>query len=261
MSSDAPEPNDSNRLVVELAENAEGRRIFIPRLPAPSGLDWNVSHRRLDVREKGNYFLTVVAGNGLTFATPAIVFTTPAMGISFLGQSSDTATIAITSDYGEERAKFDIVLQTGSGTEIIDPTILVEPPGGVPDPALEIPTLTVRVDLVDGLYVYVLKEADPNLSGVTSTLTAKVSNYGNYAVIFDASFPLENPGITFPDGKPDYITPSQPIGSNTVTLQIQVAKGQPWPKEVPLKIEKGKPPIPKDPNDPTILVEPPSGDE
>jgi hypothetical protein len=253
MSSNAPEPNDGNTLFVDLAEDTEGRRTFTPRLPAPAGLDWNVNHRRLDVLEKGDYFLTIVAGNGLTFATPAIVFTTPATGISFQGQSGNAATIAITSDYGEERAVFDIVLQTDSGgIEIVDPTILVEPPGGIDSEAPSVPSLVVNVSLTEaGDYLYEPDQADtPNLVWVEEKQTAKISAVGTFRVIFNAAFPLGPLGILFPNGgKPGNVTRSK--DADVVTLEIAASQYQ----KILLQIQQADNNLV--PNEPTILVEPP----
>ncbi len=253
-------PNGQDTLFVDLAVDTDGRRTFTPRLPAPPGLSWNVPHRRFNVMEKGNYFLTVVAGPGLVFATPAIVITTPAKGITFRGQTGDMATIAVTSDYADEKAEFALVLKTGPDrTETIDPTILVEPPGGDFDEEIggKTGTLLVSVSLdEDKQLVYREQVRDtPFLEWIAAMRSGRVSSEGVYYLVYGTDFELGVPAIEFPNGKPPYIELKQT--GHLAILTLTVAFGQPH-EQVPLRLNVNGL-APGINNDPTILVEPPGG--
>ncbi len=250
-------PNQTNSLTVDVSIAKDGQRIFTPQPTSATNLSWNTDHRRLDIAKPGRYFLTFNA-QGFNFASPAVVFNSEHKGISIYldgsNESPSQVTLLIATDATVgERASFSLVATTsGGGTEILDPTILVEPPGLTASDAPSDPnTLQVGISLVATDYIY--SHGNQKLSGLSSDYYALIGDFGIYQVVFDAQFELAVPGIEFPQGQPSYITRTQ-VG-NTVTLTVSVDAGM-KPATVPLKIVPVDEKL-KAPNDPTILVEPP----
>ena len=119
-------------------------------------------------------------------------------------------------------------------------------------------TLTIKVGSEEDSYVYAVKLTEAPLGVAITSLTATVEDYGTYTIVFDASFNLKDPGITFPAGQPEYITLLQNV--NAVALTVRVDRDGTWPALVPLKIEQDGH-LPHVPNEPTILVDPPGQTE
>lgn len=144
-------PNAGNNLTVNVSI-VDGVKIFTPVEPAPENLTWNVNHRRLDIAKPGRYFFTLVA-QGFTLASPPIEFKGAHKGMSLYeadsNESSTQATILIATDAAEgERAEFWLLGQDG---EIVDPTILVEPPDRPADD--DLPGGGVRGTLMVGVAI------------------------------------------------------------------------------------------------------------
>lgn len=250
-------PNPTNSLAVDVSIDENGKRNLVPQPTSAANLSWNVDHRRLDVAKPGRYFL-VFNAKGFTFASPAVEFDGSHKGVGLYQESSTQAILSISTAAGDgERVSFSLVGTGADGCrEILDPTILVEPPGGLSEAETDTgDVLRVGIEWI-GLDVgYAFLQGSEKLSGISSDFYALIADFGDSILVFDAFFELANPGIVFPDGQPEYITLDQQ--GNEVTLTISVTAGM-KAQVVPLAI------VPADktvgaPNDPTILVEPPGG--
>ncbi len=251
-------PNSENSLtVIVTLEN--GARVFTPQQPEPANLAWNVDHRRLDIKQPGRYFLTMVAA-GFTFDSTPVAFEGSHHGFSVYQKSASQVSILIATDAGPgDRTHFWLVGTDSDGRPtIIDPTILVEPPGGTPDvvpPSIAAGTLLVSVAMDENSQLVYKEELvdTPHLEWDQEALSAKVSHHGTYFLVYGTDFELGTPAVEFPGGQPDFIKLTET--GHLAILEIRVRIGQPK-ESVPVKLNAAADAFPSN-NEPTILVEPP----
>ncbi len=248
-------------VAIQISKTPEEKFEFKNLDSTGSGITFDDGSRTAKITAYGTFQLSYsmdgfdIKDPGITWGPSPDGTTTPPTGYTVSEEtdgSSFTITVTVSESGGAETATF---LIHQDSTEVIDPTILVEPPGGVASDEPAAPSLVVNVSLSPaGDYVYTPDQADtPHMVWLDVERTAKISEVGVFKVIFKAAFKLGPLGILFPDGKPGNVTRSK--DENVVTLEI-VARPL-LIQVIPLRIEKSDSNFVR--NEPTILVEPPGG--
>ncbi|HXU29341.1 MAG TPA: hypothetical protein VN851_02085 [Thermoanaerobaculia bacterium] len=254
-----------------LSVDAQGN-FTIDHEPQGSRFRFSTSSHQATIGSFGTYVLTITTG--FTLGDPAITFTDgqPAdVEISDLGSNSFTLKIFASRDSTDfpQKIGFQIHSSDPDADSIVDPTILVDPPhtgqgdeiGGVAESGTLILSVSTDKEAPDQL-VYKQQVVDTALlKWSPDERLATVSGFGLYYLVFGADFVLKDPAIDFPEEPeskpPPFVTLRQT--SNLAILEIEVKQGAKEQK-IPLRLQ------PENfnggnINEPTILVDPPHGNE
>ncbi|MEP7013248.1 MAG: hypothetical protein ABJC13_23260 [Acidobacteriota bacterium] len=261
-----PETTPTGSVAIQISKTAGGKFKFTSSAPTGSGITFDDAPRQATINELGTFLLSYtmdgfeIKDPGITWGESPAADPTPPTGYTVNevpNGSSFTVEVTTALTGGAQTASF--LIHQDSTTDVIDPTILVEPPGGqiVDFDRLGTGTLLVSAALEpDKQLVYKEQVRDtPYLEWLPDILSARVSNEGLYYLVYGTDFELGIPAIEFPNGQPEYIELTQT--GHLAILTLRVSKGQPH-EQVLLKINMAFP----DPgvnNEPTILVEPPGG--
>ena len=261
------ETTPTGSVAIQISKTQEERFKFQSGVPTGSGITFDDASRTATINELGTFQLSYsidgfdIKDPGITRGNSPSGSTRPPTGYTVneaTDGSSFTVEVTTAQTGGAETASF--LIHQDSTTDVIDPTILVEPPGGI-DFDLPENTGTLLVSAAideDKQLVYEEQVRDtPYLEWLPDIYSAKVTNEGVYYLVYGTDFELGIPAIEFPNGHPAYIDLAQT--GHLAILTLRVSKGQPH-EEVLLKINRVDP----DPgihNEPTILVEPPGGEE
>jgi len=267
MSETAP----TGSVAIQISKTLEGKFKFQSGVPTGSGITFDDASRKATINELGTFQLSYsidgfdIKDPGITWGKSPTATTTPPTGYTVNEDpsgSSFTVEVTTAQTGGAQTASF--LIHQDSTTDVIDPTILVDPPHGQDDQlsdGIGDGTLLVSVDLDEpqGRYVYKEQVVDaPVLRWNQEASLASVLDYGIYYVVFGADFELNEPAILFEGDPPSYVTLKQT--GHLAILEIEVKKEETWPQTIPLRLNpKGA--IHEVRNEPTILVDPPHGDD